>query len=299
MWETTNSDVCSVSQDGSVQALMSGTANITAAIQGTDHVASIGVSVNIALTTLQVNPNTINLTNYKENQSVAVQLNSGATGNVSWNSSNQKVFTVDENGNVTAQSKGIATLNATVNSVMPTGTLSQSIQVSVNIQANELNLNVMGVVLQSLDTTFNVVASLNAGAKETIVWSSSSENIFTVNSNGVITPVGAGLATLNVSVPSASLSQSIPVNIALPVTVINLSQSLVTFNTLSSKKITINYTPQGSFEPIVWTVSNPAVCTVDMNGNIQSLGAGETLITVSLVDNSSIYATVNVTVSKQ
>ena len=131
-WSSSSPLVASVSQTGVVTGLLPGTATITATSGGKSGTATITVQL-APVATVTVTPSTLNLRD-RDNQrtgtltaTVKDALGNVLTGRVvTWSSTNTQVATVDQNGVVTAQSKGTATIRATSEGV--SGTASVVVQ---------------------------------------------------------------------------------------------------------------------------------------------------------------------------
>ena len=109
---------------------------------------------------------------------------------VVWTSNNEDVATVDQSGTVTAVGVGEATITASVGGKSDTCTVTVSYAgvTSVTLNATELTLTADG-------TTTLTATVLPAGAEQTVVWSSSHEDVATVE-NGVVTAVSTGTTVI-------------------------------------------------------------------------------------------------------
>jgi hypothetical protein len=123
----------------------------------------------------------------------------GADPSVAWSSSDPAVATVDTNGLVTAVAVGTATITATsvfdatksaTVTVTVTATLPTPAINSVTIDQGDQSLAVGG--------TFTFTATIDAvgGANPSVAWSSSDPAVATVDTNGLVTAVAAGTATI-------------------------------------------------------------------------------------------------------
>ena len=115
-WSSDNESVATVDQNGRVTAVAQGGATITAAVDGKS--AKCSVTVNAAapvpVTSVSLDKTSLELTEGKTAQLTAtVEPNNATNKNVTWESSNTSVATVDANGLVTAVSAGTATITVT------------------------------------------------------------------------------------------------------------------------------------------------------------------------------------------
>lgn len=124
---------------------------------------------------------------------------------LTWTSSNTAVATVKD-GVITAVAEGETTVTLT------NGTKTLSIAVTVNkVMASELVLNKQAITMAPYTTeTLTLSALPNGGWFDTPVWTSSDESVITV-SNGTVTAVGPGTATVGVQAGDLSTSCAVTV----------------------------------------------------------------------------------------
>ena len=130
-----------------------------------------------------------------------------------WTSTDPSVASVDESGTVTAVGEGTTQIIARLLSIADTVTVTVlRVPVSLRVEPDS-------VVFLELGETHQVSAAvLDGGGRElsdsTVHWSSADPSVATVDSNGVITAVGAGETT--VTARSGEASASIYVRVAAP-----------------------------------------------------------------------------------
>ena len=113
---------------------------------------------------------------------------------MTWTSSNEEVATVDENGMITAVKVGEATITATT----ADGTnLSASCKVIVNpTLVTSISLDKTDIELEVTQTaTLTATVIPSNATDQTVIWTTSDASVATV-SNGVVTAVKAGTATI-------------------------------------------------------------------------------------------------------
>ena len=121
------------------------------------------------------------------------------TDEVVWRSSNTSVATIADDGTVKAVDLGTATIKLMV------GNVSVNCRVTVVQPVTRINLNNSSITMQALDTfqlTMTVTPS-NAYNKE-IVWSSSDENVATVDETGLVTALKKGTAKITAAAQDGS-----------------------------------------------------------------------------------------------
>ena len=128
---------------------------------------------------------------------------------VTWGSSDTAIATVDADGLVTAVNNGTATV--TVRS----GAVSNSVNVSVEQQAESVTLSRDEAVLTAVGDTLQleaVVSDANDNSMSSdISWESSDPSVVLVDEDGLVTAVNNGTAT--VTVRSGAVSNSVNVSV--------------------------------------------------------------------------------------
>lgn len=122
-------------------------------------------------------------------------------------------------------------------------------------------------------------------SKENITWSSSDENIATVNSNGVITGVNKGSATISAKGKYASTSIKVNVKAILNKIAINGDYEIEVGDTA-----TIDYrlSPKDAdIDKLTFSSSDNKITEIDDSGKITAIREGKTTITISYEDISA------------
>ncbi len=112
---------------------------------------------------------------------------------------------------------------------------------------------------------------------DTITFTSSDENIVTVSQDGKIYGKKYGTAVVTMAT-AAGVYASVNVVVAVPATGVSLNTSSLTMETDEKTKLTATLQPADSTDEIMWSSSNPAVATVDTDGNVTAVGVGSTTI---------------------
>lgn len=133
-----------------------------------------------------------------------------------------------------------------------------------------------------------------------IAWTSSNENVLTVDENGLVTTHGAGQATVSYKVAQTGLSNywtgelqyTVTVNDTVPMTGINVHYQ-GNLRPGEQEQLTYTLTPvDANNETVTWQSSNTEVATIDANGVVHALSAGTTTISyVARQKNESNYWT--------
>lgn len=171
-----------------------------------------------------------------------------------WESSNPKVATVDEEGNVKAKKRGYCTI--TYHKLW---------------EKESYDITVESPVLKTEKETLNIGEGTQfymEGTGRQPKWDSSDESIAKVNSYGEIVGEGSGTATITASLSGKHYEKEVVVNTPEIPKEVSVKKG-------DTKEILIENTPVGE---VSWTSDNPQIASVDREGKIKGENVGKTLI---------------------
>lgn len=210
---------------------------------------------------------------------------------VTWASSNSNVATV-ANGVVTAVAPGTAVITATAGNQ----SASYSLEVKAPLKGITLNHSEMTVIKgQSAPLTVTYNPTYTTDAKD-VTWTSSDVTVATVE-NGVVRGVKAGTATITAKVGAYTATCEVTIN-EIPLKEIAIDTADFEMEVESTKQLGVIYNPNDTTDDkkVVWSSDNEEVVTVDENGVVTAVAAGEATITA---DVNGKTATVKVTVTEK
>ena len=156
------------------------------------------------------------------------------------------------------------------------------------------NLNVgqtdsLTVVYDPADTTDD----------KTVTWTTSKESVVTV-SNGTVTAVGPGTATVTAKVGDKTATCEYTVKAPLTSIELNNGENDVSLVKGQNKTISVKYNPENTTDSkaVTWASSDETVATVDGNGKVKAIKAGTTTITATSTVSDRITDTVTLTVTE-
>ncbi len=120
-----------------------------------------------------------------------------------------------------------------------------------------------------------------AASKLNLTWTSSNEEVATVDETGLVTAVGAGEADVTVSVADANISSTTHVKVVITPTGVEAPDSIeLVTNGENSKALGAKMTPEDATEvKLAYESSDESVATVDENGVVTAVADGECVIT--------------------
>lgn len=219
---------------------------------------------------------------------------------VSWSSSDSTVASVSNSGVVTGVKAGTATITATSTDGNKTATCA----VTVNARpVTGVSLNKSSLELYEGDTsTLIATVSPSNATNKKVSWSSSDSTVASVNTNGLVTAVKKGSATITVTTEDGGKTATCNVEVSeKPVTTISvesvsLNKSSLELEEGNTSTLVETILPSNATNKnVTWSTNNASVATVN-NGVVTAVAEGNAVITVTTVDGNKT-ATCAVTVS--
>lgn len=213
-----------------------------------------------------------------------------------WSSSNEKIATVSDDGVVVANiffndnfSYGEGEANISLSyegEVLATCVVHVTPNKASNISFNHNNLDLLigeTVTLKAIITAEG--NNIGVGIVTKLIWKSSDESVATVSNDGEVSALSEGTATITVTDTESGLTAKCNVTVtSIPVTNITCPKSLKMM-VGESVQIKATITPEGATnKTVAWTSSNPAVATVDNDGNVYGVALGEAVVTAKTED---------------
>ena len=201
-----------------------------------------------------------------------------------WKTSDPTIATVDSLGLVTPLMPGTVEISASAYRVGKATLVILPATASVTLTPTRDSIFVDEPIVSVGDTINLVAKAFNpAGQQVTGVaftWTSSAPAVATVEQDGTVHAIGLGNATIVAAANGLSASAIVTV---LPVVArIDLSTpalQVLAFDTLQLAAVARDYQDAPMGRTFTWTSSNPAVATVDINGQVMFLAAGSATIT--------------------
>ena len=152
----------------------------------------------VLATSISLNKTSATVTEGNTLQLTATVLPTNATNStVTWKSSNTSVATVNSSGLVTAKSAGSATITATTSDgTNLSATCALTVQQNI-IYASSISLNKTSAT-ETEGNTLQLTATVlpSNATNKTVTWSTNNSSVANVNSNGVVTAISPGTATI-------------------------------------------------------------------------------------------------------
>ncbi|MBQ7985817.1 MAG: S8 family serine peptidase [Clostridia bacterium] len=211
-------------------------------------------------------------------------------------SSNEAVATVDEAGIVTPVATGVATIYVFSEDMQ----ISTSMEIEVKDEVKATSIKAPETMQINIDETANLNAVVKpSNATKHTSYSSSDDDVATVNSDGVITAVSKGQTTITTSVSNGDevITVETVVSVVVPAESIKFEQEMIYIAPDETKEVMPIITPlNATNQNLIWDSSNPEVCYVNENGEIAGVQDGIATLKAT-IENTDLSAYVTVCVS--
>lgn len=173
--------------------------------------------------------------------------------------------------------------------------VTETLTIAPTVESISLNQEAISMVVGDEETMTATVEP--EGAADKVEWTSSDEDVVTVDENGKITAVGEGTATITATAGGKTATCTVTVT-AKPVPVTGISLDDVEVSVGRTIQLKPKFTPADTTQRgVTWESSDETIATVDKNGRVKGLAEGEVSITVTSTENVDITATCTVTVT--
>lgn len=216
-WKSSDNAIVIIDPYGKAQALKAGNATITVTTEDGNKTATCNVTVlagSVAVSGVSVNKSALTLDEgLSEYLTVTIAPVNATNKKITWTSSNNAVATVEGNGNVTAHKAGNVTITVTTEDGNKTATCNVTVN-AVIVVATDVSLDKTSISLvQGNSRTLTAtITPVNATNKK-VEWQSSNNAIATVDSNGKVTAVNAGTATITVTTEDGNMTATCSVKV--------------------------------------------------------------------------------------
>lgn len=291
-WKSSNNNVATVGDDGTVTATGKGTADITAKVG--KYTATCKVTVTVPLNGISINGTANKIKKGKTTQLTVVYDPEDTTDDktVTWSVDDKTVAKVDKNGLVTGLKEGKAVVTAKV------GTKSAA----YNVDVEEVKLTSVSIPdtltihrgeSNKLIVTYNPEDTTD---DKTVTWKSSDPDSVAVGADGTITAKAVGGAVITAQVGSCTAECTVTVDSPLKKIVPDEKTIEMTKNQTAVITYTFNPSDTTDSRDVTFQSSKEDVVSVDAAGKLVAKKAGTA--TVTITGYNGINATVTVKVKE-
>ncbi len=294
-YQSNDTNIATVLSTGEVKAISQGVATIT--------VSAGAISKNIQITVNEVSVVTaeeIDLGDYEETMVIGGKQLLSATvlpttvtdQTLTYESSNEKVATINEMGRITAISVGTAKIK------VKNGTITNSFQLTVKKTNDVLVTDIeIGNYEDELEVdktqTISATVKPSTATDTTLTYSSSDTSIATVLSTGEMKGIAPG--TVTITVKAGDISKDIQITVKVATAKIEVNNNYVVLKLDEEFQLKASVQPGNATQSITYKSADTDIATVAANGTITAKSIGTTSI---LVSNGDLSAAVTVIVNE-
>ena len=252
---------------------------------------------NVTIIEENVNVNSITLDKHElslkvgESETIKVGIfpENASDKSIDWSSGNTDVAVVN-NGKITAKKAGKAIITATS---VSNPEIIDVCEVTVIQPVLAINIVESSITMVQQKDTKQLTAIVNPedATDKTVIWSSTNENVATVDENGIVYAKNVGNATIiATSASNLEITDICEVIVIQPVTSVSMSDATFIFDGIGGiKQLLATVLPEdASNKSVLWDSSNKSVCTVSSSGMVVAVGVGTSVVSVTTVDGGYV-----------
>ena len=165
------------------------------------------------------------------------------------------------------------------------GSLKHTVKVKQagRVAVTSVTLNKTELRIKEGDSeTLEATVKPDNATDKTVTWSSSDENVATVDEGGKITAIKAGTANITATAGEKSAKCVVTVYKEIPVTSITLDHTTLSLAAGDEVSLKATVKPDDATDKtITWTSSDTSIATVDSEGKVTAISKGSATITAS------------------
>lgn len=247
----------------------------------------------VSVTNVAINKTTLTLVEgEKETLRASVFPENATNTRVKWKSANSAIALVDLDGEVTALKPGTTSISVTTEDGNKSASCSVTVEAK-NIAVSGVTLNKTSLtIVEGQSEVLTATVLPEDATDKTLSWVTDNESVVIVDSNGKVTAVKKGSATITVVTKDGNKSATCEVVVEpkiVSVTGVELDKTSITLTEGESEALNVTVLPEdASNKSVTWKSSAPSIASVNTEGKITAHKEGSTTITVTTDDGEKI-----------
>ncbi len=295
IWECVDTEIATVSSSGRVTAK---TAGQTLIVVKTENGATAYCKLTVleAVAALELTPKKATI-DVGERVSLTTKFTpeTASNTNVTWESSDEKIASVNKDGEVTGRQGGTAVITCKTDD----GGYNAFCIITVIEEITELKI-VPEQYKLGLGKTYQLkveIANSTASSKD-VEWYSSDEDVVTVDKNGKIRGISLGYATITaVALDGSDAEATCEIRVVTEVTGMTMNYTSITLIQGNTFQLEAEIRPENAtYNTPSWKSDDEKIALVDDDGIVTAISPGTAWITAEARDSSGKYCKCYVTV---
>lgn len=295
VWECVDTDIATVSSTGRITAKAAGQTIIMVKTES-GATAYCKLTVLEAVTALEITPKKATI-DVGEKVTLITKFtpDTASNTNVTWESSDEKIATVNKDGEVTGKQGGTAVITGKTDD----GGYNAFCIITVIEEITELKI-VPEQYKLGLGKTYQLkveIANSTASSKE-VEWYSSDDSVVTVDKNGKIRGISIGYATITaVALDGSEAEATCEIRVVTEVTGMTMNYTSLTLIQGNTFQLKAEIRPENAtYSTPSWKSDNEEIALVDEDGIVTAISPGTAWVTAEARDSSGKYCKCFVTV---
>ncbi len=278
-WSSSNDAIATVDANGLVKGKSVGETLITVTTKDGNHTANCKITVEEK--EIKVTSVSLNFTNKSIIKGATFQLeaivnpDNATNKNVTWNSSNDAIATVDENGLVKGKSVGETLITVTTEDGNHTANCAITVvEQEVKVTSVSLNFTEKSIVKGA---TFQLEAIVNPdnATNKNVTWRSSNDAVATVSNTGNVTGVEKGTATITVETEDGNYTATCAITVTAATGIDDIDNTaLILQPNLVETHFTVTISGKSSVLEI-YNINGKKIRSIAITGNKQIVNVSD------------------------
>lgn len=294
IFESSNSKVATISKKGKITAKSKGTAVIMVKTPaGITAYCNVEVVQQVTGVTIKTKDPIIVMTGETLKLEAEVTPKTANDVTLKWETKDQKVAKVSDDGTITGVGEGVTLVTCTTND----GDYMAYAFVTVHAKVTGLKLNVADATINTGEILeLDAIITPSNAFDKSVTWTTTNAAAATVDKEGRVTGVAPGTTLIKCTTKDGGYMAYCVVTVIEKITSIKIRP---TAEVGVGEKLTLEATidsERATNKEVTWDSCNEAICTVNSKGVVEGLRVGTSVITVRATDGTDAYAECEVTV---